>query len=76
MLIVGTLISKIAVHHRYWHSISQLVNFFRGRNDDSYRNTIAGLSSGEQIFIYFEKIRFTSQKIEFLNFCFLAKKSI
>ena len=41
-----------------------------------YHNTIAGSSPSERIFIYFEQIRFASQKIEFLNFCFLAKKSI
>ena len=35
-----------------------------------YRDTIACSSHGEQIFIYFEKIRFASQKIEFLSFCF------
>ena len=39
------------------------------------RNTIAGLSLGERIFIYFEKIRFAFQKIEFLNVCFSAKKN-
>ena len=41
-----------------------------------YRNTIAGSSPAERILIYFEKIRFASQKIEFLNFCLLAKKSV
>jgi hypothetical protein len=29
-----------------------------------YRNTIAGSPPGERIFIYFEKIRFASQKFE------------
>ena len=38
-----------------------------------YRNTIAGSSPWKRIFIFFEKIRFASQKTEFLNFCFLAK---
>ena len=37
---------------------------------DVYRNTIASSSPGERIFNYFEKIRFASQKIEFLNLCF------
>ena len=46
---------------------------FNKYSEDVYRNTIEGLSSGERIFIYFEKIRFTSQKTIFLNFCFLAK---
>ena len=41
-----------------------------------YRNTIAGSSPGERIFIYFEKIKLASQKIEFLNFCYLAKKKV
>ena len=35
-----------------------------------YRNTIAGSSPGERIFIYFGKIRFASLKTEFLNFVF------
>ena len=39
-----------------------------------YRNTIAGSSPSEWIIIIFEKIRFTSQKTEFLNFVFLTKK--
>jgi hypothetical protein len=34
-----------------------------------YRNTIAG-SPGERIFIYFEKIRFASQKLNFSIFVF------
>ena len=38
-----------------------------------YRNTIADSFFGERIIIFFEKIRFASQKTEFLNFCFLAK---
>ena len=41
-----------------------------------YRNTIVGSSPGERIFIYFDEIRFASQKIEFLNFCFFSKKSV
>ena len=40
-----------------------------------YRNTIAGSSPGERIIIFFDKIRFASQKTEFLNFRFLAKKN-
>ena len=40
---------------------------FNKYSEDVYRNTIEGLSSGKQIFIYFEKIRFTSQKTIFLN---------
>jgi hypothetical protein len=40
-----------------------------------YRNTIAGSPPEEQIF-FFEKIRFASQKTDFFNFCFLAKKSV
>ena len=39
-----------------------------------YRNTIAGSSPSERIFIFFETIRFAFQEIEFLNFYFLAKK--
>jgi hypothetical protein len=39
-----------------------------------YRNTIAGLPPGERIFIFFEKIRFASQKQNFSNFSFLAKQ--
>ena len=35
-----------------------------------YRNAIACSSPGERIFIYFEKIRFFSQRTEFLNFFF------
>ena len=42
---------------------------------DNYRNTIANLSPSEQIFIYFEKTRFASQKTEFLNCCFQQKKN-
>jgi hypothetical protein len=34
-----------------------------GRRD--YCNTIAGSPPGERIFIYFEKIRFTSQNLNF-----------
>ena len=41
-----------------------------------YRNTIASSSPRERIFIYFEKIRFASQKIEFLNFLFQQKINI
>ena len=37
------------------------------------RNTIAGSSLGERIFIYFEKLRFASQRTEFFNFCFYQK---
>ena len=40
----------------------------------NYRNTKAYSSPGKPIFIYFEKIRFASQKTEFLNLCCLAKK--
>ena len=40
-----------------------------------YRN-IACSSPGKQIFIYFEKIRFTSQKTEFPSFLFSQKKSV
>ena len=36
-----------------------------------YRKTIACLPPGEQIYIFFEKIRFASQKLNFINF--LAK---
>ena len=43
---------------------------------DVYRKTVAGSSHGERIFIYFEKIRFTSQKTKFLKFHFKQKKSI
>ena len=40
-----------------------------------YHNTIAGSPLGERIFHFFEKIRFTSQKLNFSNlFLFLAKK--
>ena len=49
----------------------------RARDHDQnfmYRNTIAGSSPGERIFIYFEKIRFASQKTKFLNFVFQPKK--
>ena len=35
-----------------------------------YRNTIAGSKHDKQIFIFFEKIRFASQKTAILNFCF------
>ena len=35
----------------------------------NYRNTIAG---DERVFIYFEKIKFASQKV--LNFLFFSKK--
>ena len=38
-----------------------------------YRSLQAASSPGERIIIFFEKIRFTSQKTEFLNFRFLAK---
>jgi hypothetical protein len=41
-----------------------------------YRNTIAGSPPGERIFIFFEKIRFASQKLNFSIFHFLAKKSV
>jgi len=37
-----------------------------------YRNTIAGLPPSERIFIFFEKIRFASQKW-ISQFCFFAK---
>ena len=37
-----------------------------------YRNTIVGSPLGEQIFIFFEKIRFASQKLSLPNF-YLAK---
>jgi hypothetical protein len=40
-----------------------------------YRNTIAGSPPGEQILIYFEKIRLASQKLNFSIFVFLAKIS-
>ena len=43
---------------------------------ENYRNTKVDSSLGERIFINFERIRFASRKIEFLDFCFLAKKSI
>ena len=36
--------------------------------------TMFSTSAGERIFIYFEKIRFASQKTEFLNFCVLKKR--
>ena len=39
----------------------------------TYRNTEACSSLGERIF-GLKKIKIASQKIEFLNFCFLAKK--
>ena len=42
---------------------------------DDYRNTIAGLPLGEQIFIFFEKIRLASQKLNFSILVF-SKKSI
>ena len=41
-----------------------------------YRNSIAGSPHGEQIFIYFEKIRFASQKLNFLIFVFSKNKSV
>jgi hypothetical protein len=37
---------------------------------EQYRNTTAVLPPGERIFILFEKIRFTSQKLNFLIFVF------
>ena len=39
-----------------------------------YRNTIVGSPLDERIFIYFWKNKVRLSKIEFLNFCFLAKK--
>jgi hypothetical protein len=40
--------------------------------EKDYRNTIAGSPLGERIFIFFGKMRFASQKLNF--FSFLAKK--
>jgi hypothetical protein len=40
-----------------------------------YRNTIACLPPGEQIFVFFEKIRFAYQKLNFSNFCVFNKKN-
>ena len=36
----------------------------------NYGNTIAGSPLDKRIFIYFEKIRFASQKLNFLIFIF------
>jgi hypothetical protein len=38
-----------------------------------YRNTIAGSPPGKRIFMYFEKKRFASQKLNFSIFVFLIK---
>ena len=59
------------------HTSSTMHNFVRCTSygpsfQNLYRNTIVGSSLGERIFIYFEKIRFASQKTKFLNFCFVA----
>jgi hypothetical protein len=40
-----------------------------------YRNTIAGSPPGERIFIFFEKIRFASQKLNFSILSFSKKIS-
>ena len=63
-----------AAHTNYFHTNSPptLIGLF---SVHMYRNTIACLSHGKRIF-FFGKIRFASQKIEFLNFHFLAKKSV
>jgi hypothetical protein len=43
---------------------------FHNYSLEVYRNTIAGSSHDERIFIYFEKIRFVSQKHNFSIFVF------
>jgi hypothetical protein len=42
--------------------------------EHTYRNTIAGSPPGKRIFVFFEKIRFASQKLNFS--IFLANKLV
>jgi hypothetical protein len=41
-----------------------------------YRNTLASLPPGKQIYIFFWKIKIRLSKTEFFKFCFFSKKSV
>jgi hypothetical protein len=61
-----------------WHqtdSVSWSLGLFSKTTSWRYRNTIAGSPPSERIFIYFQKIRFASQKLNFSIFVF-SKKSV
>jgi hypothetical protein len=58
-------------NHPQLQSVAHKVETPYHDNDQKrYRNTIAGSPPSERIFIYFEKIRFTSQKHKFSQFLF------
>ena len=71
MLKLITNIKSRQILESYLHQgLKMIVQMYLNR----YRDTIAGSPPGERI-IFFEKIRYASQKLNFSNF-FLAKKSI
>ena len=65
--------SLSCLHHTLYGFGPHANRWLFGRATNCYRNTIAGLSHGERIFNFFEKIRFASQKLNFSIFVFLAE---